>query len=72
MGEARKSERAGASEWSQREAVRDRRSNAEVGHRELGRSSQSIEAHVARVAESLKHRPSRKSFPAGIEPTSKV
>src|SRR5437763_16804511 len=34
---------AGASEWSQREAVRHRRSKAEVADRELGRSSQSHE-----------------------------
>ena len=38
-----KGERAGASEWSQREAVRHRRSKAEVADRELGSSSQSIE-----------------------------
>ena len=36
-------ERAGASEWSQREAVRHRRSEAEVADREPGSSSQSIE-----------------------------
>ena len=40
--ESPKGERTGVSEWSQREAVRHRRSKAEVADRELGSSSQSI------------------------------
>src|SRR5204863_1096722 len=47
---------AGASEWSQREAVRHRRSKAEVADREVGSSSQSIEAqahvHSKRVSDA--------------------
>jgi len=42
-------ERAGASEWSQRAAVRHRRSKAEVADRELGSSSQSIEVRAISV-----------------------
>ena len=39
-------ERTGASEWSQRDTVRHRRSKAEVADQELGSSSQSIEAQA--------------------------
>ena len=42
IDEACKGERAGASEWSQRDTLRHRRSKAEVADRELGSSSQSI------------------------------
>ena len=44
-----KGERVGASEWSQRETVRHRRSKAEVADRELGSSSQSIESKLTYV-----------------------
>jgi hypothetical protein len=48
-------ERAGVSEWSQREAVRHRRSKAEVADRELGSSSQSIEPKLTYVPVESQH-----------------
>ena len=71
-----KGERAGASEWSQREAVRHRRSKAEVADRELGSSSQSIEVqahvHSKRVSDtqSLENRSRREYRKAGWPPAS--
>ena len=67
-----KGERAGASECSQREAVRHRRSKAEVADRELGSSSQSIEAQARARTPVSDTQKIIEPFPAGIEPTFKV
>src|SRR5258708_1138923 len=61
-------ELSGASEWNQREAVRHRRSNAEVADRELGNSSQSIEAQAKACTRVSNTHVIYRTFPAGIRP----
>ena len=60
------------SEWSQREAVRHRRSEAEVADREPGRSSQSIEPRLRTFSLRLKLTGLGTTFPAEIEPRRAV
>ena len=56
------------SEWSQREAVRHKRSEAEVADRELGSSSQSIEVQAEHDPKLSNTYVITESFPAGMEP----
>jgi hypothetical protein len=65
IDEARKGERAGASEWSQRDTVRHRRSKAEVADRELGSSSQSIEVRAISVKPAGVWAGSQRLIPTG-------
>jgi len=58
-------ERAGASQWSQREAVRHRRSEAEVADREPGSLSQSIEGQTQARTQAWYHHKSTEIVPGG-------